>query len=894
MKIHSILTFFATVVMASSQLFAAGMLTVNASQTFQAIDGFGANVNTGFWNNGEVTPALDLLTDQLGATLIRACIEEMDWEATNDNSNPNIFNWTYYNAIYSNARFQGIWNTLKYLNQKGITDGLIISFMGKGPDWMGANEVIDTDKEDEFVETMASLYFYARNTKGINFTLISPLNETDTGGVEGPNMTPTQHARVLHKLAVKLDAIGMSDLRFVASEAASDYNGYFNAIVADPVVMAKLAHWGVHQYGGDASAYQGPITASAFPNKTFWVTESADFNNMFGMLDDNATANMVWDGFDSIYQHAIRAGRGSTPPNDSPGIQEPLIAYNSTTHIFTPRKQFYQHAQLMKFVAPGARRIAATVSNNSALTAYAYQHPTTGRLTIVGRNTSASNNTFTVNLTNLPAAVTTLQRYQTNGELNLTRAADVTVSNGTFSITVPTDTYFTLVTPLAFAPVSVSLTAPVIGTRVAAPASMTLTATAASTAGSITKVEFFNGSTKLGKDTTSPYSYAWKNVAAGTYAITAKATDSLGNTRTTAATSVTVVGPLAQITVSPATITLTPSATQAFTAKGFDALGEPVITPPTFTWACNRGGTISKAGLFKAGTTVGGPFSISASSGAIKGTAAVTIVQIKGGTIGNTAEGTFTDNIWDGGAYINACRFQASADMTVNLMRAKVTIITGHYQCAIYSDNAGNPSALLRASAEITNPSDGWHDFAFSSPLTLAGGTNYWLAIWSDSANARVYATNGGTIRWSQRAYNLGWPASLTTSGGASTTYSIYATGPTLAAFQLPKSSSKIAVATPSDSDADPDGPISLLENALGINPSVASRQPSATRDVNGNLTLTFLRARADLTYIVQGSNDLQTWTDLATNPGTVGQNFTFTDTVATDSRFMRLKITQP
>ena len=38
-------------------------------------------------------------------------------------------------------------------------------------------------------------------------------------------------------------------------------------------------------------------------------------------------------------------------------------------------------------------------------------------------------------------------------------------------------------------------------------------------------MEFFNGTVKIGETTTAPYSMTWKNVAAGTYSITAIATD---------------------------------------------------------------------------------------------------------------------------------------------------------------------------------------------------------------------------------------------------------------------------------------------------------------------------------------------------------------------------------
>ena len=89
---------------------------------------------------------------------------------------------------------------------------------------------------------------------------------------------------------------------------------------------------------------------------------------------------------------------------------------------------------------------------------------------------------------------------------------------------------------------TVSLTSPANNASFAAPASLTLTADARDSDGSISKVEFFNGTTLLNTDTSAPYSYVWTGVAAGTYSLTARATDNAGAVTTSAAVSVTVTG----------------------------------------------------------------------------------------------------------------------------------------------------------------------------------------------------------------------------------------------------------------------------------------------------------------------------------------------------------------
>ena len=75
-----------------------------------------------------------------------------------------------------------------------------------------------------------------------------------------------------------------------------------------------------------------------------------------------------------------------------------------------------------------------------------------------------------------------------------------------------------------------------------APATLTINANAADSDGTIAKVDFYQNNTLLGSDTTSPYSFTWSNVAAGRYALTAKATDNAGAVTTSATVWVTVNG----------------------------------------------------------------------------------------------------------------------------------------------------------------------------------------------------------------------------------------------------------------------------------------------------------------------------------------------------------------
>src|SRR5688572_13430472 len=90
---------------------------------------------------------------------------------------------------------------------------------------------------------------------------------------------------------------------------------------------------------------------------------------------------------------------------------------------------------------------------------------------------------------------------------------------------------------------AVSLSAPANNANYAAGAAVTLNATASDSDGTISKVEFFSGTTKLGEDLTSPYSFSWSNVVAGRYTVSAKATDNKGGVNTSSAITINVSAP---------------------------------------------------------------------------------------------------------------------------------------------------------------------------------------------------------------------------------------------------------------------------------------------------------------------------------------------------------------
>ncbi|MBC7488055.1 MAG: T9SS type A sorting domain-containing protein, partial [Cytophagaceae bacterium] len=84
---------------------------------------------------------------------------------------------------------------------------------------------------------------------------------------------------------------------------------------------------------------------------------------------------------------------------------------------------------------------------------------------------------------------------------------------------------------------NVSITAPA---AVTPGSTITITTFTNDVDGAVAKVEFFNGVIKLGESTTAPYAFSIANAVAGTYSLTAKATDDLGQSNASGIVTVNV------------------------------------------------------------------------------------------------------------------------------------------------------------------------------------------------------------------------------------------------------------------------------------------------------------------------------------------------------------------
>ncbi|MEP7258609.1 MAG: hypothetical protein ABI687_09475 [Flavitalea sp.] len=437
---------------------------INIAKKYQTIRGLGVNANPQSWNINPdaVKKVLDELIDGLGCTSFRLMFDDCDWETRNDNDDPDVYNWSYYDSIYSAPRFTGIWEMIRYLNAKGIRD-ITLSPDGAGPSWMGGT-TLTIGKELEYAEMMSSMVNYAKKrlSPAIQFNLLSPINESTCGGGEGVVTTPEQFGRLYRAMATHLINDNIPDMTIIGPDDCEGWLANTQAMLEDSITMSRVKSFGQHDYGNSfkkASDLIDVIKKSAYPDRETVMTEvnavckdcdGGVYNKDYGFnkyagpayqfilqdLNVGINAIQVWEAYDSRYHHPNRTLTWS---------MWGIFAINDTLQpdVYVKRTHYYVLKQLFNFVKPGFKRIDISTSLTDMIIS-AFHDEASGKIVITGINNSNKAQTVDCNTLKL-AGLSTLNYYYSNAGHNFTRGADAKVTKQSFTKSIPANSVFTLV-----------------------------------------------------------------------------------------------------------------------------------------------------------------------------------------------------------------------------------------------------------------------------------------------------------------------------------------------------------------------------------------------------------------------------------------------------------------
>ena len=299
---------------------------------------------------------------------------------------------------------------------------------------------------------------------------------------------------------------------------------------------------------------------------------------------------------------------------------------------------------------------------------------------------------------------------------------------------------------------TITLTAPSNGAGYTAPATINLAASVTTNGHSITKVQFYNGATLLGEDTSAPYSFTWSNVSSGSYTLTARVVYDAGSTVASSLANVTVANPAPTVALTapsngagytaPATINLAASVTtngHSITKvqfyNGATLLGEDTSAPYSFTWNNVGSGNYSlTAGVvYDSGSTV-------ASSSVDIAIASVTVVV-------TLWPSTAVPGVVDGGpdsAVELGVKFRSDVAGSITGIRFyKASANTG-----THVGNLWTSTGTLLATATFTGETaSGWQQVNFATPVSITTNTVYVASYHANnghySANGNYFSVNG-------------------------------------------------------------------------------------------------------------------------------------------------------
>jgi hypothetical protein len=317
---------------------------------------------------------------------------------------------------------------------------------------------------------------------------------------------------------------------------------------------------------------------------------------------------------------------------------------------------------------------------------------------------------------------------------------------------------------------STTLTSPASGSSYVAGSSVLMTASATPSSGqSLTRVEFFQGSTKLGEDVAAPYGFSWNNVPAGSYSLTARATDSGGLLSTSAPVNIMVSPSVPVIAGQPQSETVTAGGNASF------AVTVTGSAPLVYQWRVNGanlpGANSSSLSLFNVQLNQAGGYSVVVTNSGGAVTSSVATLTVSCSYALSASSASFGPAPGSGSVNVIS---QPGCAWTVTGVPPWLTITAGNggsgsgtVSYTVATNSSGNArNATLTIAGLTYGVSQGAPDLApptvaFSSPAANSSFSNTVITVTGtaddDTGVARVecrvginnFATATGTTAWS-------------------------------------------------------------------------------------------------------------------------------------------------
>jgi glucuronoarabinoxylan endo-1,4-beta-xylanase len=298
-----------------------------------------------------------------------------------------------------------------------------------------------------------SNYIGSLSLLGISLYAISPQNEPDYCPTyyEGASMSAAQFdTYVKDNLGPTMAAAGQTSTLILMPETSDCANlaGHADTAFTDSAAMAYLGIAACHDYDYDASTggKQINLSQSAYSDasnhgKKYWETEVfGQVAGNSGSYDPSITDALAWAQQIHNWMTVANANAWHWWTVFAGGSDNESLYGTDRT---TPAKRLWAIGNFSRFVRPGFVRIDATSAPQSGVLVSAYKQISSGNFAIVVINRNASSVSQEFSLAGFTSSSVT--PWITSASLNLSQQSSVSVSESSFTFTLPADSITTFV-----------------------------------------------------------------------------------------------------------------------------------------------------------------------------------------------------------------------------------------------------------------------------------------------------------------------------------------------------------------------------------------------------------------------------------------------------------------
>jgi glucosylceramidase len=392
------------------------VLTVNADQTYQEIEGFGAALtgSSAYLINKELNASQrqallnDLFhpTNGIGISAIRLTIGASDFSLSSYTYNDvaagqTDFDLSGFSIAPEQENLLPVLTTINSISPS-VT---VIASPWTAPAWMKSNGSLNGGSlNTEAYEAYANYfvrYIEAMKDAGTVIDAITIQNEPlHTAGYPSMSMTAEEQKNFLkNNLGPTFEANSI-DTKIIIYDHNWDITQYAISILNDATAKQYAAGSAFHAYAGNVSAMS--VVRNAHPDRGIYFTEisggewATDFSSNLQWNMQNIFIGTMknWSKTALLWNLALDENHG--PKNNGCDNCRGVVTINSSTGAVTKNVEYYSIGHFSKFVRNGAFRIGTSISSAvSDVDFVAFKNPDNTRA-IVFSNSGSSTQSLVV------------------------------------------------------------------------------------------------------------------------------------------------------------------------------------------------------------------------------------------------------------------------------------------------------------------------------------------------------------------------------------------------------------------------------------------------------------------------------------------------------------------